>query len=110
MFKKTTCWIVLIYGLLLIAGGYMGFTKGSLPSLYIGCGSGTLIVISSLLLFAKKQAGTYISVFSTLILAATFGFRYSLTSKPIPAIFAVLSGSMLIFLLVQSAQWKKKKK
>jgi uncharacterized membrane protein (UPF0136 family) len=107
MFKKTTCWIVLIYGLVLALLGYMGYhNAGSKISLFIGGGSGLLLVLSALLLFAKNQIGIYSSVFITLILAATFAFRYTINAKSVTAVLAVLSGAMLIFLFVQSLKWK----
>jgi uncharacterized membrane protein (UPF0136 family) len=48
----------------------------------------------------------YAAVMITLILSATFGIRYSLTGKQLPAILAVLSGGMLLFLLARTAKWR----
>ncbi|HMV51391.1 MAG TPA: TMEM14 family protein, partial [Blastocatellia bacterium] len=41
----TTAWVVLIYGVLVAAGGAMGYFKaGSTASLIAGLGSGVLLV------------------------------------------------------------------
>jgi uncharacterized membrane protein (UPF0136 family) len=108
MYKKITCWIVLLYGLLLMTIGISAYLrKGSLISLSMGGGLGFLIFVSAFLLFAKKRVGIYISVFLTTALAVTFGIRYTMTHHIIPALLCVLSGAMLLFLLAQSAKWKK---
>lgn len=108
MFKKTTCWIVLLYGLLLMAIGVAAYLrKQSLISLIMGGGLGFVIAGSSLLLFAKKRTGIYLSVFLTLILVVTFGVRYTLHHHIVSALLCVLSGGMLLFLLAQSAKWKR---
>ena len=108
MLKKSTSWSVLIYGLLLIGLGYFGYSEaGSKISFYMGGGIGGLLMLSSLLMFARYKIGAYGAVILTLILTATFGIRYSLTHKGLPAVLAVLSGGMLLFLLAKTAKWKK---
>jgi len=108
MLKKSTCWAILIYGILIAVLGYMGYHQGgSKVSFYTGGGIGTLLVISSLLMFARIHFAAYAALFLTLALTATFAIRYSLSGKTIPAVLAVLSGGMLLFLLAQSARWKK---
>ena len=109
MFKKTTCWIVLFYGIILAILGYVGYhNAGSKPSLILGAGFGILMMGSAGLLFAKNQLGIYSSVVITLLLTITFSIRYISSEKMLPAILAVLSGGMLVFLLLQSGRWKKR--
>ncbi len=99
---------MLIYGLLLIGLGYWGYHEaGSKISFYMGSGVGGLLVLSSFFMFAGQKFGSYTAVILTLLLTATFGIRYSMTHKGIPAILAVLSGGMLLFLLAKTANWKK---
>ena len=107
MLKKTTCWAVLIYGAVMLILGILGYWQGSLVSLIAGAGFGILLIISSRVMFLHKPAGIYAATAFTLILTATFAVRYTITQKPIPAILAVLSGGMLLFLLAQIAKWKK---
>jgi uncharacterized membrane protein (UPF0136 family) len=108
MLKKSTSWCVLIYGLILIGLGYWGYHKGgSITSFYAGGGFGALLVLSSLFMFAQKRFGAYSALTLTLLLTGLFGIRYSITHKNVPAILAVLSGAMLLFLMAQTARWKK---
>lgn len=108
MQKKTTSWVVLVYGVAIFILGLVGHWKGgSTISLIAGAGFGILLMISSLLMFRYKNLGMYASTIFTFLLTAVFGVRYTLTKNPIPAILAVLSGGMLLFLLAQLPKWKK---
>lgn len=108
MLKKSTSGSVLIYGLILLGLGYWGYQQaGSQISLYVGVAFGSLLILSSLLMFKGQKCGAYTALFLTLALTLTFGIRYSMTSRAIPAILAVLSGAMLLFLLAQTANWRK---
>lgn len=108
MLKKSTCWAILIYGILIASLGYIGYTQGgSKISMYMGGGFGAVLILSSLLMMARVEFAAYIALFATLALTATFAIRYSMTGKSFVAIMAVLSGGMLLFLLAQSARWKK---
>ena len=108
MIKKTTSWAVLIYGLLIFFLGYLGYYKsGSMMSLYMGAGSGSLLILSAILMFFKVRFGSYAALFLTVCLAFTFAIRYSATSKGLPAILAILSGGMLLFLLARIVKWRR---
>lgn len=106
--KKTTSWSVLIYGLIIIGLGYMGYYQArSQISLYVGCGFGGLLVLSSILMYFKNRFGSYAALVLTLGLTGTFAIRYSITGKGLPAILAVLSGGMLLFLIARTVHWKR---
>lgn len=108
MLKKSTCWAVLIYGLILTLLGLWGYySSGSTVSLYAGSGFGLFLMLCSFLMFAQKKQGSYAALTTTVLLTGLFAIRYSLTGKGLPAILAVLSGGMLLFLLAQTANWKK---
>lgn len=108
MVKKTTSWTVLIYGILIILFGYIGYEiGGSLISFYLGAGFGALLILSSILMFFQLQAGSYSALLITLALTATFAIRYSKTQAQVPAILAVLSGGMLLFLLTRVVRWRR---
>lgn len=108
MVKKTTSWTVLIYGILIVLLGYLGYIKGgSIVSFYMGAGFGALLILSSILMFFKLQFGSYSALILTLALTATFAIRYSTTQKQVPAILAVLSGGMLLFLLTRVVRWRR---
>jgi uncharacterized membrane protein (UPF0136 family) len=104
---KPTSWTVLVYGIFLVILGYLGYNAGSLASLIGGSGFGGLMICSAFLMFYHKKIGVYSALILTLALTATFAYRYTLYGKPIPAIMAVLSGGMLLFLLAQTAKWKQ---
>ena len=106
--KKTTSWTVLVYGLLIMGLGYVGYYQaGSHISLYVGTGFGGLLVLSSILMFLQVWMGAYAALFLTLSLTGTFAIRYSMTGKGLPATLAVLSGGMLLFLIARTFHWKR---
>ncbi len=108
MIKKSTCWTVLIYGITIAILGYFGYYRGASPiSLYLGVGLGSLLVLSSVFMFFRIHFGSYAALLVTLILTGTFAIRYSMTNKEIPAILAVLSGGMLLYLLARVVHWKR---
>ncbi|HSX11140.1 MAG TPA: TMEM14 family protein [Chlamydiales bacterium] len=108
MLKKSTSWCVLIYGLLIAGLGYYGYhEKGSMMSLYSGVGSGAVLIISSILMFASHRWASYLALTITFLLTALFSFRYSMTNNGLLATLSVLSATMLIFLLAQTTKWKR---
>ncbi len=108
MLKKSTAWSVLIYGIVLICLGFYGYyDKGSLVSLYMGAGLGVLLIVSATLIYFHFRWGAYMALALTLLLTATFAYRYSATTAAIPAVLSVISGGMLLFLLAQAGTWKK---
>lgn len=108
MIKKITSWSVLVYGLLIVGLGYLGYQQAhSHISLYVGCGFGLLLIVCAILMFFQKMWGAYTSLALTFILTATFAIRYSMTHKGMPAILAVLSGGMLLFLLARTVKWNR---
>lgn len=108
MIKKTTSWTVCIYGILLIGLGLLAYQKSeSRISLYMGLAFGFLLILCALLMFAKNRFGGYAAVLITLLLTGTFAYRYTVVQKPVPAILAVLSGGVLLFLLFHMVRRKK---
>ena len=108
MKNKAISWTVLIYALFLIALGYLGYHKsGSLMSLYSSLGFGFLLILCSLALFTHNKLGAYMAVILTLVLTAIFAYRYTVAQKPMPAVMAVVSAAVLLYLLAQFAKWKK---
>ena len=107
MLNKTTIWFILIYGIIIMVLGYIGYRDaGSMASLWAGLILGGLIVLSGLGMLAGQKVGGYIALGATLLLTAVFAYRYTLTGKGMPAILAVLSAGMLLFLLTRFGKWK----
>lgn len=110
MLKKPTGWPVLVYGVLLIVLGFLGYQKtGSAISLYMGVGMGVGVLIGSIGILSAKSWGGYLSLILTLLLTITFAFRYTATGKVFPAILSVISGGMLLYLLGSYAKEQQPK-
>ncbi|CAL1354270.1 unnamed protein product [Linum trigynum] len=99
------------YGLILVAGGVMGYLKkGSLSSLGGGAGTGFLLILAgylSLKAFEKRKNNYFALAMETVCAAAlTFimGQRYLQTSKIMPAgLLAGISCLMTAFYLYKVA-------
>lgn len=82
----------LIYGILSIAGGAIGYRQaGSQVSLISGSISGLLLLIGSYLLFGGAAGGPMLSGLVSLLLVIVFVVRLVKTQKFMPA------GLMIIF-------------
>ncbi|MDJ0731605.1 MAG: TMEM14 family protein [Crocosphaera sp.] len=82
----------LIYAILLLLGGIMGYiTARSKPSLISGVVSGLLLLIAAFLQWQQISAGLVLAQITTLVLAIVFAIRLWKTRKFIPA------GLMLVF-------------
>ncbi len=107
MLNKTTIWCILIYGLIILGLGCLGYVEaGSKASLWSGLGFGLLLILSALSMFSGRTIGAYVSLGATILLTVVFAYRYSASGKGLPAILAILSAGMLLFLLIRFAKWK----
>lgn len=107
MLNKTTTSFILAYGIVIILLGYIGYQEaGSKASLYSGLVFGGLLIVSGIGLLAGKKIGAYTALITTILLTAVFSYRYAVTGKGLPAILAVLSAGMLLFLL---SRFRKRK-
>lgn len=87
--------------------GYVGYLEAeSLVSLWAGLASGGILVLSALGMFAQQSLGIYVSLAMTFLLTAMFSYRYAVTAKNVPAMLAIFSGGMLLFLLARFGKWK----
>jgi uncharacterized membrane protein (UPF0136 family) len=108
MFKTFTKWAIFFYSLTVITLGAIGYFQGhSTASLIAGSGLGTLLLLSCLFMFMGYKGGSYAALTLTLLLTGAFAYRSTVTTNLLPALMAVLSCSMLVFLLVQLAAWKR---
>ena len=108
MFNSVFKWSIFFYSLLIIALGAVGYYQAeSIPSLVAGAGCGILLLLSVLLIFMKKKTGSYSALVLIAVLTGIFSYRYVLTAGLFPALLAVISGALLIFLLAQLTNWKK---
>jgi len=85
--------MALLYGILVIVGGAIGYRQaGSQVSLISGIVSGLLLLISSYLLFGKHPAGPLCSAVVTLLLIIIFSVRLAKTRKFMPAGLMIIAG------------------
>lgn len=95
---KTNGIVLLIYALLVIAGGVIGFVKAnSMPSLLMGGLFGVGLLASAAMLLNGKQAGFYLGVILSLALLAFFSYRFYSTGSFMPAgLMSILSLATLV--------------
>jgi uncharacterized membrane protein (UPF0136 family) len=93
---------ILFYGLIIIAGGVIGFLKSkSKISLLSGLISGIVMLLSYYLVISLNSAGYYISLIISLILLIIFFLRYKKTGKFIPSgLLIILSTVTFTILLI----------
>ena len=86
----------LLFGLLAIAGGAIGYTRAkSKASLIAGSASGALLIIAGLL--SPSVPGFILALIVSILLIAHFGRSYAAKKKPMPAIpMIVLSGICIV--------------
>lgn len=107
MFKKSAAWPLCVYAAILLFLGIYGYSVSeSRVSLFMGLGSGTLLILSALSIFSGKKWGFYLALGVTAALTAVFAVRYLNTHKPIPTLLLFLSSALLIYLLVLFAKKK----
>ncbi|MGD1856078.1 MAG: TMEM14 family protein [Leptolyngbyaceae cyanobacterium] len=85
--------IALIYGILAIVGGVIGYLKArSLPSLISGIISGLLLVIGALRAAQGIASGLWVVKIVSLVLLVVFVVRLVKTKKFMPAGLMVIGG------------------
>jgi uncharacterized membrane protein (UPF0136 family) len=88
-------WLVLIYGILIAVGGYMGYRKGSMASLIAGGVSGIALVGAAVAMMkGAYTAGWWVSLIVAAILLIRFG-KGALSEG-----FKMMPGGMVIILSI----------
>lgn len=94
-------YLVLIYALIIFAGGIIGYVKaGSMPSIIMGTIFGTLLAGSAIGMLRHRHIGKYAALGLTFALIAFFTYRYMVTGKFMPAgLMSVISSTVALILL-----------
>ena len=106
MFGPTKIYFI-VFGLLTIAGGAMGYVKaGSTISLVAGAISGILLIVAALLLPSHAVIALVLGGFISLLLAVQFVPAFVRTGKMMPAgMMSLLSILGIVFAI---AAWMRK--
>ena len=106
MFSPTKIYFI-VFGLLTIAGGVMGYVKaGSTASLIAGSVSGILLLVAAFLLPGHVVVGLVLGGVVSLLLAAQFLPAFFRTGKMMPAgMMSLLSILGIVFAI---AAWIRK--
>ncbi len=97
----------IVFGLLTIAGGVMGYvSKGSMPSIIAGSVSGLALVAAAFLLPNNAVAGLAIAALVSILLAGRFVPAFIKTGAIMPA--GVMSVLGVIGVIMAIVAWMKK--
>lgn len=97
----------IIFGILTIAGGIIGYVKAaSVPSLIAGGITGILLVVAAFLLPEHRAAGLATAFIVSLLLAAQFVPKFLRTGRVMPA--GMMSILSVIGIIVAIVAWIKK--
>ena len=98
---QTSALIVIVYGLLVLVGGVMGYVKAkSLPSLISGVLFGVLLLISGVGIQQGAKASLIIALTLTVVLLVIMGLRFVKSKKFMPAGLIALLSAITAALLV----------
>jgi uncharacterized membrane protein (UPF0136 family) len=97
----------LIFGVLTIAGGIIGYVKaGSVPSIIAGSITGILLLVAAFLLPEHRAVGLATALIISLLLAGQFVPKFLRTGRAMPAgLVSILSVVGIILAIVA---WIKK--
>jgi uncharacterized membrane protein (UPF0136 family) len=97
----------IIFGLLTIAGGIMGYvSKGSMPSIIAGSISGLLLLVAAFVLPTHAALGLALAAIVSVLLAGRFVPAFIKTGSLMPAgLMSILS---VIGIIMALAAWMKK--
>jgi uncharacterized membrane protein (UPF0136 family) len=97
----------LVFGVLTIVGGIIGYVKaGSLPSIIAGAITGVLLLVAGFLLPEHRAAGIATAFVVSFVLAAQFVPKFIRTGKMMPA--GMMSILSVIGLIMAIVAWLKK--
>jgi len=86
-------WLLLLYALLMIAGGVLGYVKAqSKPSLISGLISGIALLVAWFITLQSYRTGMILATVLAIALLIVFAIRFRKTNKFMPAgLMAILS-------------------
>ncbi|NGX63998.1 MAG: hypothetical protein KR126chlam6_01422 [Candidatus Anoxychlamydiales bacterium] len=99
---KTTAYISLIYGLIIILSGTMEYRfEASYAALFIEVLAGIIIVFNVFFMLQNKRFSNYVLLTISLLLAIFYGYVFSQTPRFFPAILTAISFFVFIIGILQ---------
>lgn len=93
--------VVVVYGILLILGGIMGYAKAaSVASLVMGIIFGAGLLASAWGMFNGVVWASYVALALTVFLTAFFAYRFSLSKAFMPAGLMIIIGIIVLIVLI----------
>jgi uncharacterized membrane protein (UPF0136 family) len=93
--------LLLIYGVLVGAGGVLGYVKaGSRPSLVSGSAFCIIIILGAILALQGWRGGIVLDLLAALLVLLLFIYRLSATGKKMPAVPVILLSALAILVAV----------
>ena len=91
---------ILIFGILMIVGGIMGYVKArSLPSIFSGVAFGLILIVTSYLMMQGSIRAAQFALGLSVVLIFIFVQRFKASKKFMPAgLMLILSGLAVIIL------------
>ena len=85
-FQEFALYEAIVYGILLVVGGIIGFTKAnSKPSLFLGTGTGVAAILFSFMgLNRDPMLAFFLLAAESMLLSTFFYMRYSVSKKFMP--------------------------
>lgn len=99
-------WVVLIYGILVAAGGIMGYARAkSAPSLIAGGISGLILIGAAVAMMrGAYQVGWWLALIIALLLLVNFGYRSLSGFKMMPGGLMIILSLIAIIMLLMRRQ------
>jgi uncharacterized membrane protein (UPF0136 family) len=102
---------LVLYGLILIAGGGMGYaTEGSLASLAWGAASGLVAIAAFSISLKHPRLGVLLGCVVALVVGTRMGMRLYETNKAMPAGAVIAVSVLALVIFVRALVGRKKEK
>jgi uncharacterized membrane protein (UPF0136 family) len=95
--------VLIVYGVLMLVGGFMGHRAGSRASLIAGSISGVALLLAAFVSTTNAPAGLWAGAAISLVLAVVFARRTAVTRKLMPSGMLLAVSVVALALLLYAA-------